>query len=187
MLSIASTSLLQISNSSWWERCLLFPLQRHTSLWAHAHVWAKKLINPFSMIGLKSWAQSRSNSSSFLPMMNCFSLCVTNTPCCCSNYSPPSSKIHNAPPINATLFLNQLPLMVPKQVNPCCLHLFCHDKCRAIIIQTWTPQSSNVDVFSIWGLQSHCFLDQPCRCCCVCYTYNFVIWNQSKHLHFEFL
>ena len=79
------------------------------------------------------------------------------------------------------------PLMVPKQVNPCCLHLHCHDKCTVIIIQTRTPQSSNVGVFSIWGLQCRCFLDQPCRCCCVCYTYNFVIWNQSEHSHFEFL
>jgi hypothetical protein len=29
------------------------------------------------------------------------------------------------------------------------------------VIQTRTPQSSNVGVFSIWGLQRHCFLDQP--------------------------
>ncbi len=36
-------------------------------------------------------------------------------------------------------------------------------------------------------MQCRCFLDQPCRCCCVCYTYNFVIWNQSEHSHFEFL
>ena len=85
----------------------------------------------------------------------------------------PKTTVHHPSAVQHSSWLN--PDGARSKSIPCCLHLHCHDSCSVHIILPWTPQSSVVGAFSIWGLRCRCFLDQSCPCCCcVCYTY--ILW-----------
>ena len=91
----------------------------------------------------------------------------------------PKTTMHHPSAVQHSFWLN--PDGARSKSIPCCLHLHCYDSCSVHIILPWTPQSSVVGAFSIWGLRCRCFLDQSCPCCCcVCYTCIFVIWTSPS-------
>ena len=93
----------------------------------------------------------------------------------------PKSAMHHPSAVQHSFWLN--PDGARSKSIPSRLHLHCHDSSTFIIFQPWTPQSSGVGAFSIWGLRCCCFLYQLCCCCCcVCYTYIFAIWT-SPSIH----
>ena len=91
----------------------------------------------------------------------------------------PKSTMHRPSAVQQSFWLN--PDGARSKWIPCFLHLHCNDSCNVIVIQPWTPQSSGIGAFSIWGLRCCCILDQLYCCCyCVCSTCIFVIWTSPS-------